>query len=60
MEKGLYAQVVKIRQKHSDNKKERENTNNITYKGNPQDQYSGLILIMSGQKKISGHVKRIL
>ena len=48
MEKGLYSQLVMIRQKDSDNKKEKKKTSNITSKGNPQDQYAGLILIMSG------------
>ena len=32
---------------------------NITSKGNLWDQYAGLILIMNGWHKISGHVKRI-
>ena len=52
MEQGLYAQVVMILRKESENKKEREKTNNTTFKDNQQDQDVGLILIMSGQKKI--------
>ena len=48
MEQGLYALVIMIRRKDSDNKKEKDNTKNITFKGNPQNQYSGLISIMSG------------
>ena len=48
MEQGLYEKVVMIRRKDSENKKERENTKNITSKDNNQDQYVGLIFIMSG------------
>ena len=48
IEQGLYEQVVVILQNDSDNKKENENTNNITSNGNPQYQYAGLILIKSG------------
>ena len=59
MEQGLYEKVVMIRRKDSENKKERENTKNITSKDNNQDQYVGLIFIMSGQKKILGHVNHI-
>ena len=52
MEQRLYTQVIMIRRKDSDNKKEKEKTKYITSKGNPQYKYSGLILIMSGYKKI--------
>ena len=48
MEKELYAKVVMIRRKDSDYKKENQKTESITPKGNPQDQYAGLILILSG------------
>ena len=34
-------------------------TKNITSKGNPQDQFDGLILIMSGYEKISRHMNHI-
>ena len=50
-EQWLYEQVVMIRQKDLDNKKEKENTNNITSKGSPQYQYFGSILIVSSYKK---------
>ena len=58
MEQGFYAQVVMIHRRDSGNKKEK-NTNNITSKDNQQDQDVGLILIMIGEKKISGHVNQI-
>ena len=58
MEQGLYAKVVMIQRKDSDNKKEGKIPIIITSKGNPQNQYDGLILIMSGQKKNSGHVNQ--
>ena len=48
IEQGLYAQVVLMRRKDSNSKKEKEKTKNITYKVGPQDQYDGSILIMSG------------
>ena len=47
MEKGLYAQVVMICQKDLDNEKKGKITRNITSKGSLQDQYAGLILIVS-------------
>ena len=47
LENGLYAQVVIMRQRESDDKKEKK-TNNITSKGNQQDQDVGLIMVMSG------------
>ena len=47
MEQGLYAQVVMIRRRESDDKNGKENTKNITSKDNQQDQDIGLILIMS-------------
>ena len=40
-------------------KSKRNKPRNITSKGNQQDQDVGLILIMSGYKKISVHVKQI-
>ena len=48
MEQGLYAQAVVIRQKDFFNKRERKIPRNISFKGNPHDQYAGLVLIMSG------------
>ena len=48
MENGLYAEVVMIRQRESDDKKEIKKTKNITSKGNQKYQDVGLILIMSG------------
>ena len=41
MEIGLYAQVIMIRQMESDDKKEKEKTNNITSNDNQQDQDVG-------------------
>ena len=58
-EKGLYAQVVMILRNKSDDKKEEEKPRNITSKDNKQDQDVGLVLIMSIQKKFSGHMKQI-
>ena len=48
MEQGLYAQVVMIRQRESDDKGKNKRPRNITSKGNQQDQDVGLHLIMSG------------
>ena len=48
MGQGLYTQAVMILRKNCDDKKEKEKTNNITSKGNPQVQYSSFILIMHG------------
>ena len=48
LENGLYAQVVMIRTRESDDKKEKDKTKNITSKDNQQEQNIGLILIMSG------------
>ena len=48
-----------ILQKESENKKEKENTNNITSKDNHQYQDVSLILIMNGKKKILLHVNQI-
>ena len=56
MWQGLYAQVIMISQKDLDNKKEKEKTNNTTFKGIPQDQYAVLILIRRGYKKILVHI----
>ena len=47
VENGLYAQLVMIRRKDSDDKKGKYKTNNITSKDNKQEQNFGLILIMS-------------
>ena len=47
VEQGLYAQVVIIRQKYLNNRKKRKRPRNINFKGNPQDQHAGFILIMS-------------
>ena len=41
MEHGLYAQVVMIRQKESDDKKEKEKYNITTSKDNQKDQDNG-------------------
>ena len=48
MEHGLYAQVVMIHQRESDDKNEKERTNNITSKDIQQYQDVVSILIMSG------------
>ena len=53
MEQGLYSQVLMIRRKYLDNKNKRIRPINITSEGSLQDQNASLILIMSGQKKIS-------
>ena len=47
-ENGLYAQVVMIHRRESDDKKEKEKTNNITSKYNQQEQNVCSVLIMSG------------
>ena len=44
-EQGLYAQVVVILRKDPDKKGQVKDQNNS--RGNPQDQYANLILIMS-------------
>ena len=59
MEQGLYAQVVMIRQRESDDKSKNKRPRNITSKENQQDQDVGLHLIMSGQNKTSGHKNNI-
>ena len=56
MEQMLYSQVFISLRRESDDKKEKEKQRNITSKGNQKDQDVGLILIMSGQKKIPGYV----
>ena len=48
VEQGLYAQVVMIRLKYLDNKNKNKRQRNVTSEGGLQDQYAGLILIMSG------------
>ena len=45
---GFYAQVVMIHRRESNDKKEKDNTKNITYRDNKQQQDVGLILIMIG------------
>ena len=59
MEKVLYAQEVVILRKESENKMKKKKPRNINSKDNQQDQDVGLILIMSGPKKISGQVSQI-
>ena len=59
MEQGFYVQVVMILQRESYDKEEKEKNKNITSKDNQQDQDVGSILIMSGQRKISGDVNNI-
>ena len=59
MEQGLYEQVIMTHQRESDDKKEKEKTNNITSKDNQQYQDVGSILIMSGQKQIPGQMNHI-
>ena len=53
LENGLYAQVVMIRRREFGDKKEKDEAKNITFKENQQKQKIGLILTMSGRKKIS-------
>ena len=53
MEQGLYEQVVMIHLRESNDKNEKKSDEN------QQDQDIGSILIMSGYKKISGHVNQI-
>ena len=52
MEQGFYAQVFMIRIRESYDIKEKYKTNKSTFKDNNQEQNIGLILIMSGRKKI--------
>ena len=40
-------------------KRERKRPRNVTSRGDPQYQYYGSILIISGKKKIAGHVNQI-
>ena len=51
-EQGLYAQVFMICRRNLDDIKEKYKTKHLTSKGNQQEQSIGLILIMSGWKKI--------
>ena len=50
---GLSAQVVMILRRELDDKKKNIRQKNVTSKDNKQEQNIGLILIMSGRKKIS-------
>ena len=52
MENGLYAQLVMIRQRDSDNKRGKKRQRHIPSKDNHQDQDVGSILIMIGKKNI--------
>ena len=55
----IEAPVVTICQNYLDNKKERTMPRNTTYIGSLQYKSSGLVLIMSGQKKKIVYVNRI-
>ena len=59
LENGLYSQVVITLRRELDDKKKNIRQKNITSKDNKQEQNIGLILIMSGRKKISWHVNQI-
>ena len=50
---GFSAQVVMILRRELDDKKKNIRQKNVTSKDNKQEQNIGLILIMSGRKKIS-------
>ena len=52
LEQGLYAQVLMIHIRESDDIKEKYKTKNIASKDNQQEKNIGLILIMSGWKII--------
>ena len=51
-EQGLHVQVVMIGRSDSDDIKEKYKTKKITSKDNQEEQNIGLVLIMSGRKKI--------